>query len=213
MAIATATAIGLALAAASTAATVYNARQTAHKQDQQLASQLRAQASKQKMADEQTRNLLQHEAGLSGNNADAKNTSLAAFTNAIQANKGNATSGLQSQGAVSDAFKKAGSDAALGMATGAGNYAGLVSDIDAPMQTRRNDQRSLDDYANSIDQIKRFSAGDDFLAQMRLKSIRPNPWIGAAASLAGGLGSGMASGAYGGGTAGAQPTQDQYSIY
>jgi len=172
-------AVGIALV--STAVSVYNTQQTAHKQDNALAAQLRAQATKQHDADAKTAQLIQHEAGF--NDKAEKAGSLQKFQQAIEQNKGNAVSPLNAPGAVSDAYKKSGSDAALGITDFGNQFADLVSSIDAPTQARQNDQYVQNKYANDIDQIKRFSQGDDFLAEMRLRGIKRNPWLDAASSV------------------------------
>lgn len=186
-------------------ATAYNSNQTAKKQDHQLAAQLQSQSVKQRQADAATAQLIAHEG--QQNNHAAQSSALSQFTQALQANKSNALRPLTTPGGVSEAYKKAGSDAALGITDSGGKFANLISNIDAPMQTRKNDQRALDDYGIGIDQIKRFSAGDDFLAQMKLRGIRRNPWIDAGASVIGGVGRGYAGSGGGGGMSGsASPT-------
>jgi len=126
--------------------------------------------------------------------ADERSSSLARFTQAIQAHKGDATRGLQAQGNVSDAYKQAGSDAALGITDYGGKIAGLLSSMDAPIQQRQNDALVRGRYATDIDQIRRFSDGDDYLARLRLRGIRPNPWVSAIGAMAGAYGSNYSGG-------------------
>ncbi|MGH8173941.1 MAG: hypothetical protein ACREPX_12430 [Rhodanobacteraceae bacterium] len=188
--------IPLVLSAVATGATVYNQRATAKRQDDQLAKQIRAQTSRQHGADDKTKALIQAEAN--STDADEKQGSLSKFTDALRQSQGNALRPLKVEGNASEAYKKAGSDSALGI-TGYGNQiADLVSSIDAPGQQRQNDSFTRNRYATDIDQIKRFSAGDDFLANMRLRGIKKNPWIDAGASALGGYASSMGGG-YGGG--------------
>jgi hypothetical protein len=78
--------------------------------------------------------------------------------------------------------------------------ADLTSSIDAPRQQRANDAQLVDRYTTDIDRIRRFSAGDDFLSQLRLRGIKPNPWIAAGAGVANG-----AASAYGGGSSATDP--------
>jgi ATPase subunit of ABC transporter with duplicated ATPase domains len=198
--------VPLAIAAASAGVQYYNTRQTAKKQDNTLAAQLRADADKQKQADAQTQQLIAKTR--SSTDADEKAGSLAKFTQAIQANQANATRPLQTQGAVSDAYKKAGSDAALGIASKAGGLADLVSSIDAPTQQRQNDVRDLDDFKTNIGMIRRDSAGDDFLSQMRLRGIKRNPWLDAASQ----VGTSYASN-YGGRASGASGASSPNTYY
>ena len=174
--------IPLVMAAVGTAASAYNTNQTAKRQDNQLAAQLRQQAAKQHEADAKTAQLIQAQAASS--DADERAGSLAQYTKTLQQHQRQAVNPLQVQGAVSDAYKRAGSDAALGIANFGANQANMVSSIDAPTQQRQNDQFVMDRYKNDIDNISRFSRGDDFLADMKLRAIRRNPWIDAGASLA-----------------------------
>jgi hypothetical protein len=184
--------VPLVIGAISAGAQYYNTQQTAKRQDNALAAQLRADASKQRQADQQTAQLINKTRA--STDADEKAGALAKFTQAVAANRANAERPMLTQGAVSDAYKAAGSNAALGMAAKAGGLADLVSSIDAPRQQRQNDVRDFDDYRNAIGMIRRDSAGDDFLAQMRLRGIKRNPWIDAAAQ----VGQGYANN-YGGG--------------
>ena len=198
--------IPLVLSAVGTAASVYNQNQTAHRQDKQLATQLRMDADKQHEADAKTSQLINNVRASS--DVDEKEGSLAQFTSAIQANRGNATKPLATQGAVSDAYKKAGSDAALGMATKATGLADLTASIDAPRLQRQNDVRDVDNYNADIGLIRRRSQGDDFLSQMVLRGIKKNPWIDAAAQTAQGF-----AGKYGGGGSGASSAGGGSNLY
>lgn len=184
--------IPLVMSAVATGASVYNSNQTAKRQDKQLASQLRSQADKQRQADARTAQLIQQQAA--STDADERAGSLAKFTEQIQAHKAQAQRPLQSVGAVSDAYKQAGSDAALGMGQYAGNIASLLSSIDAPTQQRQNDALLAGRYQTDIGQLRRFSDGDDFLHQMRLRGIQRNPWIDAGASALGGAANAYGSG-------------------
>ncbi len=184
--------VPLVMAAVATGASVYNTRQTERRQDNALAQQIRNQSSRQRDADAKAAELIRREAGSS--DADERQTALGKFTEQIQRARGNAERPLQTVGAVSDAYKKAGSDAALGMTSTATNFADLVSRIDAPMQQRQNDALARGRYGTDIDMIRRFASGDDYLDQLRLRSIRRNPWIDAGASMLNGY-----AGAYGGG--------------
>lgn len=196
--------IPLIVSAVAAGASAYNTRQTAKRQDNQLASQLRHQRDKQREADAKTAQLINAEANSS--DADERQGALGKFTQAIQRSRGNAERPLQTQGAVSEAYKKAGSDAALGMTDYAGGIANLMANIDAPTQQRQNDALNRGRYATDIDNIRRFASGDDFLAQMRLRGIRRDPWIDAGASIANGY-----AGSYGGGAGAAAGNGSLYS--
>lgn len=195
-------AIALALAAASAGAEYYNNRQVAKRQDNTLAAQLRAENAKQHQADAETAKLVAKTKASS--DSDEKAGALGQFTAALDANRANALRPLMTEGAVSDAYKKAGSDATLGMANKAAGLADLTASIDAPHQQRQNDVRDYDNYQTQIGLIKRANSGDDFLTQMKLRSIQKNPWLSAFSSMAGGASKGVGSGSlYSGGGASA----------
>jgi hypothetical protein len=185
-------AIPLVLSAIGTGAAIYNNQQTEKRQDKQLASQLRMDAVKQHEADAKTAELVNKTR--QSTDKDEKAASLGAFTQAIKANQQNANRPLATLGNVSQAYKQSGSDAALGMAQKATGLADLISSIDAPTQQRQNDVRDVDDYHTKIGLIERRSRGDDFLAQMKLRSIKRNPWIDAFSQVAGGYANNYGSG-------------------
>lgn len=189
--------VGLALSALAAGAQAYNQHQVAKKQDNELAAQLRSQADKQHAADQKTAELINAQA--KSTDTDEKASAFSKFTQQMQANKAQAVNPLNVIGAVSDAYKKSGSDAALGIANSGSALANLTASIDAPRQQRANDARLVDRYDTDINQIRRFSMGDDFLSNMRLRGIKPNPWISAVGTIAGGAGGSMMSGGSGGG--------------
>jgi hypothetical protein len=174
-----------ALTAAGTGATVYNTNQTEKRQDNALAAQLRGDADKQREADAKVNELLNQQAASTPD--DEKAGALDSFMQQMQAKRGNTQ--LRQAGATSDAQRAQANDAALGVSSYGDKIAGLLASIDAPAQQRQNEAITQGRFGQEIDRIKRFSAGDDFLAQMRLRGIKRNPWIdlaGGALSAAGG---------------------------
>jgi hypothetical protein len=153
--------IAVGAAAVAAVGTYYNNEQVAHKQDQNLAGQLRLESQKQQQADQITSQLIQ-------------------------------------KTATSDAYKASGADAALGISDYGAKAADLMSSIDAPTIQRAQEAANDVRFNTALGAIKRASAGDDFLAQMRLRNIKLNPWISAGTSIAGGYARG-AAGASGGG--------------
>jgi hypothetical protein len=179
-----------ALAAASAAGTVYNTQRTARKQDNALAAQLLGQAEKQREADARVSQLLDQQAA--STDADERTGALASFNDIMQAKRANTQ--LRQRGALSDTQRADAADAALGVSDYGSKIAGLLAAIDAPGQQRQNEAFAQGRFGQDIDRIKRASAGDDFLAQMRLRGITRNPWIDAASQFAAGAASGMAQG-------------------
>ncbi len=167
-------AIGLALAAA--AGNYYNQQQVANKQDSTLAASLRQQGMLQQQQGAKANQLIQKTAA--SNPTQAKQDLLGQFTQAMQQNKGRATNTLGQVGNVSSAYTKAANDAASGIASYGNDQAGLLSSIDAPGLQRQAEAENLQKYATDLNQTKAQSASDQFLTQMRLNGIKPNPWIG-----------------------------------
>jgi len=176
----------------------YANRQAANRQDSALASSLRQQGQLQQQAAQDTQQLVQK---VGASNPDqAKSSLLASFTNELNNARGRAITPLSQQGAVSQAYTKAANDASQGITDFGNTNANLLSSIDAPTVQRQGEAALLSRYGSNIAGIKRQSAADDFLTQMRLRSITPNPWLTSLGSIAQGAGAAMGSGAFGGGT-------------
>jgi len=189
--------VPLVLTAVSAAAQYRNQQITAHKQDQTLAAQLRAQAEKQHEADAKTADLIRKQAQSTDTQDKAK--SLAGYNRELALKSGQATQQLGAKGAVSDAYAKKKEDAALGVTNFGNNLADLTASIDAPVQQRQREQiETIDPYRTDIGLIARRNAGDNFLSNMRLRNIRPNPWLSLTSGLAGSAASAYGAGAFGG---------------
>lgn len=148
----------------------------AKQQDNQVAEQLRQQyATKQKVA-ARTAALIQQQQGMT----DKPQETAAAkqYQTALQNNQQQAVQPLQMAGNVSQAYKKAGADAAQGISTYGTNLGNLTAAIDAPTQERRDNQKNLDNYQLDVNTLNRNQQGQDFLDQMKLNSIHANPWVG-----------------------------------
>jgi hypothetical protein len=167
-------AVGLTVLAA--AGTAYNNKQVANKQDSTLAASLRQQGMLQQQQNVKTNQLIQKTAASSP--AEAKANLLGQFTQAMQQNKGRSTDNLGQVGNVSSAYTKAANDAASGIASYGNDQAGLLSSIDAPGLQRQQEAEGLQQYATGLNATRQQSASDQFLTQMRLNGIKPNPWIG-----------------------------------
>lgn len=188
-------AVGTAVLAAT--ATYANNRQVARRQDNELARQLRQQYGLQQQQNQQTQQLIQKTAQSSPD--AAKSNLLDQFMAKLRAENPNAVRPLAQVGNVSGAYTKAANDAALGISNYGASNAGLLSAIDAPSLQRQAEAANLSRYGSDLNEIKRRSAADQFLSQMRLQAIRPNPWLTAVADGARAYGMARASGAGGGG--------------
>lgn len=171
-------AIGAALLSAGLG--YYNNEQTAKRQDNTLAASLRQQAALQRQQDAKTSQLIQKTA--QSTPAASKGALLESFRKQLLAAQGNADRPLGQAGAVSDAYTKAANDAASGISQYGDTNARLLSSIDAPGLQRQAEAANLSRYGTGLNEIKRQSAADQMLAQMRLGAIRPNPWITAVAN-------------------------------
>lgn len=190
--------IPLVMAALGTGVSVYNQNQTAKKQDNTLAQQIRDQQAIQQKANSRTSQLINQQSQQT--DQPQKQASQAQFANQLAANQPEALNPLKSVGAVSDAYKSAGANAAQGITSYGNNQADLLSSIAAPGQQRRENQKNLDDYSTDIGNLKTQLGGQDFLSQLKLQGIRQNPYLSAASGL---LGAGAGAMSSGGGNYGA----------
>jgi len=183
--------VPLALSALGAGASYYNTQQTAKKQDNALAQQIRNQQNLQHQADARTAQMIQQQ----GQQTDTKEKAagLAANQAVLQANAGQAQKVFQVPGAVSQAYQTAGANAAQGITNFGNQQADLQSSINAPSQQRQNNRVNIDNYGNDLGLIARKASGQNFLDQLKLQSVRRNPWIDVGSGLLNG-----AAGAYGG---------------
>lgn len=155
----------------------------ARKQDQQLAAQIQQQrASEQKVA-QRTQQFIQGQQQQT--DKPQETAAKQSYDTALAANQHTAQQPLQTVGAVSDAYKKAGSDAALGISDYGNQRAGLTAAIDAPGQQRIDNQRNIHDLGIDVNQINRNQKSQDYLDQLKLNSIHANPWLGLLTSAGG----------------------------
>lgn len=174
-----------------------NNQQVAHRQDSELARQLRQQYGLQQRENQQVQQLIQKTAQSSPEKA--RSSLLDQFMAKLRAENGNAVRPLAQVGNVSGAYTKAANDAALGITDYGQTNAGLLSAIDAPYLQRQEEAANLSRFGSVSNEIKRQSAADQFLSQMRLQAIRPNPWLTAVANGARAYGMARAASAGGGG--------------
>lgn len=174
--------VPLVMAAVGTAASVYNTRQTAKKQDQALAAQIESGSKKSKEADDRTRQLVD-KLGQSSPDAE-RNTALSQYVKALSSGGNAATAGLGAEkGAVSSRFAQDAKDAALGVTDYGQTQAGLFSTIDAAKRMRQNEGVDIGRALTDINGISRQARAADFLLGLKTNSIARNPWIDAGSSL------------------------------
>lgn len=188
----------LAAAVVAAAGTMYNNQQVADKQDNNAAAALRQQGMLQQQASAKTNALVQKTAA--STDTTAKSNLLQSYLTEMNQKMGNATAPIAQVGNVSNAYTKAANDATSGISTFGNNQANLLSAIDAPSVQRQGEAADLSRYGTDIGQIQRTSQADNFLAQMRARSIAPNPWITGLTDIAGSYARTAGSGGSGGGT-------------
>lgn len=196
MAIATSTAIGLALAAAAAGGQYYNTTKTAERQDNQAALGIQNQSRIQKQADAKVNDVVTKLAD--SNAADAKASRLDDYLNVLRRNRSTTQAGL-TPNIGSDTFKTDAAAAASGVSSYADKTAGLMARMDAPGIQRQQEGFDYGNLATDIGLIGRESQGQNFLDQLKMGRIRRNAKIdlgsgllmagaGAAANGAGGAG-------------------------
>lgn len=202
MAIATSTAIGLALAAAAAGGSYYNTQQTAKRQDQAAADSIRNQSLLQRKADTQVDSAVQKLQG--STSADANAQRLDDYMNVLRRNKATTDNGLAPT-IGSQTFQTDAATRATGANDFAAKTAGLMARMDAPQMQRQQEGFDYGNLATNIGLVGRESQGQNFLDQLRLNAIRRNAKIDLASGLlmagAGGVmnGAGTAASGYGGG--------------
>lgn len=181
--------VPLVVAAVSAGAQYYNTQQTAHRQDNALAQQIRDQAAQQREADARVTKTVQDTAA---SNPDAARASaLDQYVTQLKRHQAAADGNLAMPVGGSDAFKADAAKAAMGVQDYGTKFADLMSRIDAPALQRQQEAFNFGDLGTDLTNIKRNAAGQDFLDELRLRSIRRNPWVDMASQM------GMAYATYG----------------
>lgn len=199
--------VAVALALVSAGATAYNTNRTAKKQDAAAARGIRQQAENQRQANAKLNKTL--EFAEKSKPEEARKRTQQQYQQALRAQAPAALQGLQrSTGGA--AFN----DAAGAAQTQATNYGDLISNLmarmDAPDLQRQAEANAYGNLGMDLDVIGGNVRGDQFLNNLRVGSIRRNPWIDAGAQVAGGAAQGYA--ANGGAWTGSQvPDSLRYS--
>jgi hypothetical protein len=160
-------AIPYAVMLAAAGAQVYNQNQAIRRQDQQAAQGIQQQGRLQRQADERVG---QEISQLEASNAEGERAQrLGDYMDTLRRNA-RAAENVQGYGE---------------------RAAGLLSRIDAAGMQRQREGFGYGHLASDLGQIGRASAGDQFINDLRVRSIRRNPWVdmasGVAMSAAGGM--------------------------
>jgi hypothetical protein len=181
-----------------------NQKDTANKQDRNLAAQLRSQAATREQASSRTQQLIQQQQQQTSQPQET--AAKQQYNAALTANKAMSVAPLANVGNVSDAYTKAADAARQGISTYGADRAANVAAIEAPVQMRRDNVRNIDQYGQDLNTMWRNQRGQDFLSNLKLQGIHQNPWMNMLASgmkayagAAGGSGGGAMTGGGGGG--------------
>lgn len=189
--------VPLVIGAISAGASAYNTRQVAKDQDNAAAIGIQNQAKKQREADDRVS--AEVEAMNQSSPEASRKQATDAFMTQLRRTRGQAVAG--GPAGASDRYT-----ADLASAEGDVNQFGTttadtLARINAPALQRQGEAQGFARLSSDLSQIGRAAGGEQFLNELRLRSIRRNPWIDAGASIGGGVAGGMASsqGRYGGG--------------
>lgn len=199
MAVASSTVAALALAAAAAGAQQYNTNKTLSRQDASAAQGIRDQSRIQKEGDKKVQEQVDK---IKGSRADDERaTRMADYMKTLTAARKKTDTGLENS-ALGEAFNAAGAAAKGDLAAKGASTAGLLAGVDAAGMQRQGEAFDFGRLATDIGLIGRESQGQQFLTDLRTRSIRRNPWIDVAAATMQGAAGGLAGGA---GAAGAMP--------
>jgi len=190
--------IPIALAAASGGVSYVNNRNTAKKQDQELAGSLRSKRALQQKADSEVQKLITDTEKSNPQEEIAK--SLSQYTEQLRRSQGMQGSAIQGLSGASDKYQQDQVAANSGIAQYGDKIAGLMSRIDGAARQRENEGVNRMDFQNRISMLGREGEGQDFLSRMRLDGIRPNAGLSALSEILAGASGGSYGGGKGGGT-------------
>ena len=195
--------IPIALSLAAGGVQQYNTNKTAKKRDRDIARGIIDSGKQQQAADQRIgRNLDELEVSRS---EPFKDTLQGQFINRINASRQLGLSNLDRGGGVSDAFTEGVGGAKTGAIDYAGVIANLLAGVDAPGNQRQAEQKGKGDTGMDLLRFKRNADQDTFLAELRARRHRDNPWLAIGASGLSGLASGMAGSGFGGSPGAAVP--------
>jgi hypothetical protein len=182
-----AAAIPLVVSALGAGASYYNTQQTAKKQDKALADQIMGQRQRQTDANRIVNETLE---GVAGSNAEAERASaMEQYNQQLRRNSGAATGTLGGVGALSSRFGQDAADAAGDIAAYGTGTADIFSRIDAPIMQRRSEGIDFARAGNQIGIVQDLAGGDNYIGELRRRSITRNPWLDAFSQAAQGYGS------------------------
>lgn len=189
MALTTSTMIGLALAAAAAGAQQYNTKKTLDKQDASAAQGIRDQSRIQKEGDKKVQE--QVDKIKASRSEDERAARMTDYMKTLTSARKKTDTGLENA-ALGEAFNAAGAAAKGDLAAKGASTANLLAGVDAAGMQRQGEAFDFGRLATDIGLIGRESQGQQFLTDLRTRSIRRNPWIDVAAATMQGAAGGLA---------------------
>ena len=181
--------IGLGIALRGAAASAYNTQQTAKKQDRALAAQITQQGKKQQQASAKIAEALAAQA--QSDAVDEQAQQMDSYLTTLR--RGQQNAGLNTgPGGFSEEYRRGTAEAGEQLGEYGTGRAGLLSRIDAPRLQRQNEGILFDTLGNELRMIGREASGQNYLDQLRLNSIRRDPWLDALSGVATSYGGSMA---------------------
>ena len=172
--------VPLAIAAAGAGVNQYNINRTAKKQDAETARGIIKQSRIQDESNAELNKTLNFAESSSPEKHRAKLQN--DFLNSILSAK--SKTGIDQVGDLSDAFRTGAAASNQEAVDFASDTGGLFARMDAPGLQRQAEGFRFGDNAMDIARLKGQSQQEEFLSALRVKGIRPNPWL---SILAGGL--------------------------
>lgn len=181
----------LALLAASTGLGVYNQQRTAAKQSRAQTENARMLRERQQEASQ--RAMQEVEAMRESGPEQARETAASQYMDAVRRGQGSVDAALPDTPAASAAFQERRGQAQGQVSDYATQMADLMSRIDAPINQRRQEGFNRNRMMGDIGLIRDRAQGDDYVNQLRMQTIMPNPYL----SILSQLGQGYAMGSIG----------------
>ena len=184
--------IPAAIAAVGAGAGAYADNRAAKRAEDISQRGIQKQSLRQREADQRVNDSL---SGLEASSPDAaRQESLDGFLKMLRANKGQA-GGASTVGG--DRFKEDTNAASAAIKNYGGQRADNLSRITAPGTQRVNENVAVNRTNSDIEGIARNARADAWLNQLKLQSVRADPWIKAGGQFMTGLGAGMAGAGWG----------------
>jgi len=185
--------VSLGLLATALGAKTINTRQTARRQDRELAAGIRKQGE---IGRESAGRVQEEIASLAESNPEAeKAEAIKGFMNTLQANKDLTSEAVPGVPGASKRFAEDVSGALSGVGARAGGRAELLSKIDAPGRQRTREAVGRGQLAADVRGFQDRSQTEDFMARLRASEQRNNPIVDILADLTSGVATaGVASG-------------------